>query len=96
MGLSTSIRPGQMAGAYAVDGEVEIDTSPVASSPGATIAKARRVHRAALALANPSAQDRAAVATAQRMEQEASQELPRKKAKKKGIVGALPHRGRYT
>lgn len=42
---------------YAVGGEVSVDTSKVADDPRATIEKMRTVHAAALAPANPSAQD---------------------------------------
>jgi hypothetical protein len=65
---------------YAVDGEVDIDTTPVPSSPEATIEKARAVRRAALAPGRPSGQDRAVAAAAQQMEYEATQELARKRA----------------
>lgn len=56
---------------YAVGGEVSIDTSEVAGDPAATIRKMQQVRRAALAPANPSAQDRAVAATAARLEQRA-------------------------
>ncbi len=49
---------------YAVGGEVSIDTSPVAGDPEATIDKMRTVRAAALAPAEPSAQDRAVAAQA--------------------------------
>jgi hypothetical protein len=42
---------------YAVGGEVGIDTSPVPGDPEATIKKMRQVKSAALAPADPSAQD---------------------------------------
>ncbi|MCP3876594.1 MAG: SprA-related family protein [Desulfobacteraceae bacterium] len=42
---------------YAVGGEVSIDTSPVPGDPQATIQKMRQIKNAALAPANPSAQD---------------------------------------
>ncbi|GGA88604.1 hypothetical protein GCM10011369_33440 [Neiella marina] len=54
---------GQM---YAVSGEVSIDISPVPGDPVATIRKMRQVRAAALAPAEPSAQDR-------RVAQEAAQ-----------------------
>ncbi|WP_432460769.1 MULTISPECIES: putative metalloprotease CJM1_0395 family protein [unclassified Agarivorans] len=50
---------------YAVGGEVSIDTSEVAGDPQATIAKMDQVQRAALAPAEPSAQDRQVAAQAQ-------------------------------
>lgn len=42
---------------YAVGGEVSIDTSPVPGDPEATLKKMRQIRSAALAPANPSAQD---------------------------------------
>lgn len=59
---------------YATGGEVAIDTSK-AGSPEATLAKAERIRRAALAPAQPSAQDRAIAAQAARMAMQARQEL---------------------
>ncbi len=58
---------------YAVGGEVQIDTAPVPGDPEATIDKMETVRAAALAPANPSAQDRAVAA-------QASQELVRARA----------------
>ncbi len=49
---------------YAVGGEVQIDTGTVAGDPEATIKKAEQVRKAALAPANPSAQDMAVAASA--------------------------------
>ena len=49
---------------YAVGGEVGIDTSPVANDPEATLSKMDVVIRAALAPAEPSAQDRQVAAQA--------------------------------
>ncbi len=43
---------------YAVAGDVSIDTSPVPGDPEATIAKMHKVEQAALAPAEPSAQDK--------------------------------------
>ena len=60
---------------YAVGGEVSIDISPVAGDPEATIAKAQIVRRAALAPAEPSAQDRSVAAEATAIEQQARVEL---------------------
>ncbi|MAF66431.1 MAG: hypothetical protein CMJ84_12335 [Planctomycetes bacterium] len=53
---------------YAVSGEVSIDNSPVSGDPDATIQKMQQVRRAALAPANPSAQDRKVAAQASREE----------------------------
>ena len=62
---------------YAVGGEVGIDTSPVRGDPEATIDKARRIRAAALAPAEPSAQDRSVAARASQMESSARVELAR-------------------
>lgn len=62
---------------YAVGGEVGIDTSPVRGDPEATIAKAGRIRNAALAPAEPSAQDQRVAAQAGQMEQTARGELSR-------------------
>lgn len=50
---------------YAVGGEVGIDVSPVSGDPEATLRKMDIVQRAALAPAEPSAQDRSVAAQAQ-------------------------------
>ncbi len=59
---------------YAVGGEVSIDTSPGAT-PAETLDRAARIRAAALAPANPSAQDRQVAAQADRMASEARQEI---------------------
>jgi hypothetical protein len=60
---------------YAVSGEVSIDTSEVPGDPQATLTKAQVVLRAALAPANPSAQDRTVAAQATSMIQQARVDL---------------------
>lgn len=62
---------------YAVGGEVKLDTSEVPNNPKATIRKAQTIQRAALAPAEPSAQDRQVAARAKTMELRARQELMR-------------------
>jgi len=62
---------------YATGGEVSIDVSPVAGDPEATIDKAQKIRRAALAPAEPSQQDRAVAAKASAMANEARIELQR-------------------
>lgn len=62
---------------YAVGGEVGIDTSKVAGDPVASLRKAQMVARAALAPANPSAQDRRVAAQASVLIQQARIELAR-------------------
>ncbi|VXB85943.1 SprA-related family protein [Pseudomonas sp. 8BK] len=60
---------------YAVGGEVSIDTSPIPNDPEATLRKMEIVIRAALAPAEPSAQDRQVAAQAQLKMAEARVEL---------------------
>jgi len=65
---------------YAVGGDVSIDTSKVPDDPEATMRKAQRIRSAALAPADPSAQDRKVAAMASQMEMEARMELAKKRA----------------
>lgn len=60
---------------YAVGGEVSIDLSPVSGDPQATIEKMRVVRAAAMAPAQPSAQDRAVAAEAMQIMLQAQSEL---------------------
>ena len=60
---------------YATGGEVPIDDSPVPGDPEATIRKMQTVQSAALAPAEPSAQDRAVAAKAAQAENQARVEL---------------------
>lgn len=60
--------------AYAVGGEVNIDTSP-GRTPEETIDKARQIRAAALAPSDPSDQDRAVAAAAAQLEAQARQEI---------------------
>ncbi|RTE65166.1 catalase [Amphritea opalescens] len=62
---------------YAVGGEVSIDTSSVPDDPQATLEKAEVIMRAALAVAEPSSQDRSVAAQAAAMASEARAELAR-------------------
>ena len=62
---------------YAVEGEVSVDLSIVAGNPAATIAKMQKVHAAALAPANPSAQDAKVAASAIQIILQAQSELQR-------------------
>ena len=59
---------------YAVGGEVSIDSSK-GRSPEETISKAARIRAAALAPADPSAQDRQVAAAASQLAMEARQEM---------------------
>lgn len=65
---------------YAISGEVSIDASPVEDDPAATIQKMQKVKRAALAPAEPSAQDRSVAASAAQTEATARQELAQQTA----------------
>lgn len=62
---------------YAVGGEVSIDTSAVANDPQATLRKAESIRRAALAPAQPSAQDYSVASKAAAMAQQANVEILR-------------------
>lgn len=61
--------------AYAVSGEVSIDVSPIPNDPAATLRKMEVVQRAALAPAEPSAQDLRVAAQAQALAAQARSEL---------------------
>lgn len=65
-GASYSFRRGPDGVAYAVGGEVSIDTSP-GRTPQETLQRAETIVRAALAPAEPSPQDRAVAAKARQM-----------------------------
>jgi SprA-related family len=69
-GPSYTFQKGPDGRSYAIGGEVRIDTSKVANDPEATLAKADRVRRAALAPAQPSPQD---IRVASRANQTAAQ-----------------------
>src|SRR3990167_5131726 len=60
-----SFKRGPDGQAYAVGGEVSIDVSPIPNDPAATLRKMEVVQRAALAPAEPSAQDLRVAAQAQ-------------------------------
>ncbi len=75
-GASFEYQEGPDGKRYAVGGEVSIDTSEE-PDPAATIRKMETVKKAALAPAQPSAQDRAVAAKAQAKEAQARAELQR-------------------
>lgn len=60
---------------YAIGGEVQIDTAGVPGDPAATLQKAIQIQQAALAPAQPSAQDRSVAVAAAAMAAEARAEL---------------------
>ncbi len=73
-GTTYSFEKGPDNRRYAVGGEVQIDTSRE-STPRATILKMSKVKKAALAPADPSAQDRKVAAMADKVMAQARQEL---------------------
>ena len=73
--MSFTYKTGPDGKNYAVAGEVGIDTSPVNGDPQATIEKARVIQRAALAPAEPSAQDYRVAQSAVQMMAQATIEL---------------------
>ncbi len=74
-GASFDYKTGPDGKRYALGGEVNIDTSRASDDPQANMSKARQIRRAALAPADPSAQDHAVAAEASRMEAQAQAEL---------------------
>jgi len=74
-GPSYTFQAGPDGKRYAVGGEVQIDTSPVAGNPEATISKLDVVIRAALAPADPSSQDLKVAAAAREGKLKAQAEL---------------------
>lgn len=72
---SLTYKSGPDGRSYAVGGEVSIDVSPVAGDPQATIEKAQTIRAAALAPAQPSAQDMRVAARAMQMAAKAYAEL---------------------
>lgn len=67
---------------YAVGGNASIETSDVPNDPEATIRKAQKIQRAALAPSDPSPKDRQVAAEARQMEAKARQELMEEKLSK--------------
>ncbi len=78
-GPSYEYDKGPDGGLYVVAGEVHIDTSPVPGDPAATVAKANQIRAAALAPADPSAQDRSVANAATQMAAKASVEASKQK-----------------
>lgn len=78
-GASFTYQVGPDGQRYAIGGEVSIDASP-GNTPQETVMKAQRIRAAALAPADPSAQDRAVAAAAARMEANARGDLAQARA----------------
>ena len=66
-GPSFTYQTGPDGRSYAIGGEVQIDASAVANDPQATLAKSNQIRAAALAPANPSAQDLRVAANANQL-----------------------------
>ena len=79
-GVSYQYQTGPDGQRYAVGGEVSIDSSAVDGDPTATINKMQHVKRAAMAPANPSAEDRAVASSAAETEAAARMELMQENA----------------
>lgn len=77
-GVSYTYETGPDGKRYAVAGEVSIDTS-AGSTPEETLRKAKTIKAAALAPANPSAQDRKVAAAATAMLQQATAQILQQK-----------------
>ncbi len=63
---------------YAVGGHVEIDTSPIAGDPEATLAKAQKLRQAALGVSDPSSADMGVAMAATEMAMKAQSDVGRK------------------
>lgn len=74
-GMSFTYQTGPDGKRYAIGGEVGIDVSPVAGDPQASLQKAMQIQRAALAPAQPSAQDMRVASAASQMMVEAQQQI---------------------
>lgn len=74
-GMSFTYQTGPDGKRYAIGGEVSIDTSAIAGDPEATLQKAMVIQRAALAPAEPSAQDQKVAQSAMKMMAQARMEI---------------------
>jgi len=74
-GPSYTFQTGPDGRSYAIGGEVQLDVSAVPNNPQATLAKASQIRAAALAPANPSAQDVRVAANANQLASRARIEL---------------------
>lgn len=95
---SYSFKRGPDGRSYAVGGEVGIDTGAVKGDPLATLRKMEQVQRAALAPADPSAQDRRVAAQAATMAMRAQAELvqQQREARAQGLSGDSDQQGSST
>jgi hypothetical protein len=70
-GIHFETKTGPDGKSYVVGGHVNIDTSPVPNNPQATLQKANKIRAAALAPAEPSAQDKSVASEAAKLATEA-------------------------
>ena len=77
---------------YASGGEVSIDIAAVPDDAEATILKMEQVRSAALAPANPSAQDRRVAAEASQIESKARTEVREEKSEERQVTDRTPMR----
>ncbi|WP_147821283.1 putative metalloprotease CJM1_0395 family protein [Salidesulfovibrio onnuriiensis] len=89
-GATFSYQTGPDGRQYAVGGSVSIDTTPVAGDAEATEEKAKTVRRAALAPANPSAQDQKVASQAAAMEMQARMEQMTQKQEEQEKDSSFP------
>ena len=87
-GASYEYQKGPDGKNYAVGGEVSIDTSSIEGDPESTLSKAKQIRNAALAPADPSAQDYMVAAKASQMETQARKELADKNINGQDSSGA--------
>ncbi len=88
---SYTMEQGPNGVSYAVGGEVSISTSAISGDPEATMRKADTVRRAALAPADPSAQDRSVAAQATQIKIQAQVELASQAQEIDGSTTEQPH-----
>lgn len=94
-GARYTYRRGPDGRSFAVGGEVGISVAK-GQTPQATLARARQIEAAALAPADPSAQDHAVAASAAHMALQAQVELARQQTEDKKDAEADPDGGRET
>ena len=92
-GATFEYRRGPDGKKYAVAGEVRIDASEVPGDPGATVEKMERIKRAALAPADPSAQDRHIAARAAMLRADALMDLTLMRLKQRIFLGQAAAQG---
>jgi hypothetical protein len=96
-GVNFSYQKGPDGKLYAIGGDVSIDTSP-GRTPEDTVVRAQRIRAAALAPADPSAQDRRVAADASAMELSARNDVDasKKSGKASGESGENDRKGAET